>query len=85
MVIVMTRNGMSENCVCHQLKGEPRNDASLTLLSEIPNQRIYRCGSCQAFLSFTEDRQSWEVLMQGDVEEEIKSLYSPASLLSPSA
>lgn len=78
----MTSNGMYENCVCHQLKGEPHHDANLTLLSAIPNQRIFRCGSCHAFLSFTEDSQQWEVLMQGDLEEEIKSLYRPASHLS---
>ncbi len=71
----MTSNGMYTKCVCHTLSGEPGEDSKLTLLSTIPNQRIYRCCNCHSFLSFTEDKEHWEVLLQGNLEEEIKDLY----------
>ncbi|KXJ51622.1 MAG: hypothetical protein AXW15_04360 [Neptuniibacter sp. Phe_28] len=75
----MTSNGMYENCVCRTLKGEPSQTAKLTLLSSIPNQQIYRCCNCHAFLAYIEDKNQWEVIMQGDLEEELKSLYCPSS------
>ncbi len=79
----MTRNGMYKQCACQQLHGEPQPEAKLTLLSTIPNQRIYRCCDCQSFLSFTEDSQQWEVLLRGDLEEEIKTLYEPEATPRP--
>lgn len=81
----MTSNGMSENCICRKLKGEPGKDTKLTLLSSIPNQRIYRCCNCHAFLAYTEDSEAWEVLLQGDLETELKNLYEPVVRTSTSA
>lgn len=76
----MTRNGIHDSCDCHLLKGKPDQSENLKLLSSIPNQQIYRCCRCHAFLSYTEDRSSWEVMTQGNLEEEIKSLYNPSAL-----
>ncbi|WP_299181392.1 hypothetical protein [uncultured Neptuniibacter sp.] len=71
----MTRNGMYKRCSCQTLQGEPTKDTKLTLLSSIPNQRVYRCCNCHSFLSFIEDSQKWEILLEGDLETEIKNLY----------
>ncbi|MDO6515302.1 MULTISPECIES: hypothetical protein [unclassified Neptuniibacter] len=79
---MMTSNGMYENCVCRTLTGKPSPTTKLTLLSSIPNQRIYRCSSCHSFLAYTEDKDEWEVIMQGDLEEELKSLYCTTSTQS---
>ncbi|MGH1462593.1 MAG: hypothetical protein ACRBB6_11195 [Neptuniibacter sp.] len=71
----MTSKGMNGNCVCMNYNEAVVDNLNLTLLSTIPNQKIYRCNKCHAFLSFTDDLQLWEVLLQGNVEEEIKNLY----------
>lgn len=73
----MSSNGMSETCACIQADAKPEEMESFNLLSAIPNQRIYRCGNCNAFLAYTEKTQEWEVLLQGDLETEIKTLYRP--------
>ncbi|WP_420599501.1 hypothetical protein [Neptuniibacter sp.] len=71
----MSSNGMNNQCAC--LKGitESKDDTNLILLSRIPNQQIYRCNNCHTFLSYTEDLKLWEVLLQGNIEEELKTLY----------
>lgn len=68
---------MLAECVCQSLHGEPDKSLDLNLLSQIPNQRIYRCGYCHSFLAYTEDVREWEVLLQADLETEIKTLYEP--------
>ncbi|WP_286240937.1 hypothetical protein [Neptuniibacter halophilus] len=75
----MTSKGMYENCACRKLEGEPDGSVKLTLLSSIPNQRIYRCCNCHSFLSFAEDNQTWEVLLQGDLDTELRNLYEVES------
>ncbi|MGB0205544.1 MAG: hypothetical protein ACPF9K_10910 [Neptuniibacter sp.] len=71
----MSSNGMNNYCACLEQVLESGDDSNLILLSKIPNQKIYRCSTCHTFLSYTEDLDQWEVLLQGDIEEEIKTLY----------
>ncbi|MGI1671812.1 MAG: hypothetical protein K6L74_16015 [Neptuniibacter sp.] len=71
----MSSNGMNNQCACLKDITEARDDSNLILLSKIPNQQIYRCNKCHTFLSYTEDLKVWEVLLQGNIEEELKTLY----------
>ncbi len=71
----MSSNGMSKLCACLEQVAASGIESKLVLLSTIPNQQIYRCSNCNTFLSYTEDKKEWEVLLQGDIEEEIKTLY----------
>jgi hypothetical protein len=71
----MTSNGMLKHCACQSLQGKQVSTDNLQLLSQIPNQSIYRCTHCHSFLSYTEDAHKWEVLLQADLETELKALY----------
>ena len=84
----MTHNGMYQSsCSCSSLENSDANpctpspdETHLTLLSAIPNQKVYRCNQCHSFLAFTEDNAHWDVLLQGSVEAEIRNLYEQPSL-----
>lgn len=84
----MSYNGMYQNsCSCSSLDNSDVNSSAscpdekhLTLLSAIPNQKVYRCNQCHSFLAFTEDNAHWEVLLQGNAEDEIRNLYEQPSL-----
>ncbi len=71
----MSSNGMNSRCACLEQAIESGDDSNLFLLSKIPNQKIYRCNTCHTFLSYIEDLDKWEVLLQGNIEEELKTLY----------
>jgi len=75
----MSRNGMPKKCTCLQLDTAAATPDSLKLLSAIPNQKVYRCCSCHAFLAYSENTREWEVLLEPDVESEIKQLYQAES------
>ncbi|PIE20399.1 MAG: hypothetical protein CSA61_02370 [Neptuniibacter caesariensis] len=71
----MTSNDVLKQCLCLSLQGKPEEADNLQLLSQIPNQSIYRCMKCHSFLAYSENTQSWEVLLQADLETELKTLY----------
>lgn len=75
----MKNNGMFQNLRCPNAECKAQKANSLTLLSEIPNQRIYRCNHCQSFLCYHEDLNKWEVLLRNNLEAEIKDLYMESS------